>query len=406
MMIRPSTVLRQDLAVLPLGEDLILFSEEAQCILGLNASAAVVLQELQKGTPAADVQRKLSSVAATPEEAEQWVSATLQALASHGMITHGQPSSALSGLTIPEDRWSADRVASMPPYTPFSPIEERDYRLLGTHARIRYSHKGQIRLVDAVIGHLATDETRKPTVVIDLVAGKLEDGYLRSDVYRNEEPVAYASRLSMIGPVVKSVLWQTAINAHDFLFYIHAGVVGTNEGCILLPAQAGSGKSSLTAALTHRGFRYFSDEVALIQRSDFRVPAMPLAICVKSTGWEIMARYFPNIADLPMHWRDDGKRVRYIPPPNPTNWAPTPVTHIIFPRHEEQTRTAIQPISQSQALGRLMAECLALRQRLDHHTVQELVNWIKRIDCYTLTFSSLDEAADAVAEVVGVPVTG
>jgi hypothetical protein len=252
-----------------------------------------------------------------------------------------------------------------------------------------------------VIGHLAVDATCEPTVIIDLVASELADGYLRTDVYRDREPVAYASRLSMIGPVVKGVLWQTAVNAHDFLFYIHAGVVGTSAGCVLLPAQAGSGKSSLTAALAHRGFRYFSDEVALIQRSDFRVPAMPLAICVKSTGWEMMARYFPNIAELPMHWRDDGKRVRYVPPPNSTNWVPAPVTHIVFPRHDEQARTAIHPISQSLALGRLMAECLALRQRLDHSIVQDLVRWIGEIDCYTLTFSSLEAAADAVTEVVG-----
>jgi hypothetical protein len=257
-----------------------------------------------------------------------------------------------------------------------------------------------------VIGHLATDQACEPTVVIDLAASKLPDGYLRTDVYRDGEPVAYASRLSMIGPVVKGVVWQTAVNAHDFLFYIHAGVVGTSDGCILLPAQAGSGKSSLTAALTHRGFRYFSDEVALIQRADFRVPPMPLAICVKSTGWEIMAKYFPGIADLPMHWRDDGKRVRYIPPPNFTNWAPAPVTHIIFPRHSEQARTAIHPISQSQALGHLMAECLALRQRLNHQIVQDLVNWIKGISCYSLTFSSLDAAADAVTEVAGAPKGG
>jgi hypothetical protein len=117
-----------------------------------------------------------------------------------------------------------------------------------------------------------------------------------------------------------------------------------------------------------------------------------------------MARYFPDIADLPMHWRDDGKRVRYIPPPNSANWAPAPVTHIIFPRHDGGAKTAIHPISQSQALGRLMAECLALRQRLSRPIVEELVNWIKGIDCYSLTFSSLDAAVDAVTETVGAPI--
>jgi len=398
-----STLLRRDLAVVPLGDDLIVFSEEAQCILGLNASASLVLQELQRGTPEQDIRRKLAPIAGTPEEAQHWLSAILDALASHGMLMGTQPS-ALLGLTIPDERWSEERIATMPPLTPFSPFAERRYLLLGTCALVRYSHKGQLRMVEAVIGHLATDAACEPTVTIDLAGVKLPDGFLRTDVYRNGEPVAYASRQSMIGPVVKSVLWQTAVNAYDFLFYIHAGVVGTPSGCILLPARAGSGKSSLTAALIHRGFRYFSDEVALIQRSDFLVPAMPLAICVKSTGWDVMAKFYPNIGDLPMHWRDDGKRVRYIPPRKSERWAPAPVTHIVFPHYEEQARTALRPISQSQALGRLMAECLALRQRLDQGIFQQLVNWIEGIDCYDLTFSSLDAAVDAVTEMIEVPI--
>ena len=405
MTVSPANMLRRDLAVLPLGDDLVVFSEEAQCILGLNASASLVLQELQSGTAERDIREKLATITGTPEEADQWLSTILEALALHGMFVDSEPP-VLPGLTIPDDRWSAERIATMPPYAPFSPMTERRYRLLGTCALVRYSHKGQLRAVDAVIGHLATDSTAEPTVTIDLSGHKLPDGFLRTDVYRDEEPVAYASRQSMIGPVVKSVLWQTAVNSHDFLFYIHAGVVGKGDGCILLPAQAGSGKSSLTAALVHRGFRYYSDEVALIQRSDFLVPPTPLAICVKSTGWDLMGKYYPNIGDVLMHWRDDGKRVRYIPPPKSEKWAPAPVTHIVFPRYDEHAETALQPISQLQALGRLMAECLALRQRLDRDIVQQLIDWIKKIDCYELTFSSLDAAVDAVVDVIGSPPGG
>ncbi len=117
-----------------------------------------------------------------------------------------------------------------------------------------------------------------------------------------------------LAPIVKSAFWQSAVNAHDFLFYIHAGVVGLGNTCLLMPAAAGSGKSSLTAALVHGGFLYYSDEVALIQRADFRVPPVPLAICVKSTGWDLMTKYFPALAELPTHLRGDGKLVRYIAP--------------------------------------------------------------------------------------------
>jgi hypothetical protein len=166
-----------------------------------------------------------------------------------------------------------------------------------------------------------------------------------------------------------------------------------------LPAAAGSGKSSLTAALVHRGFRYFSDEVALIEPFTFHVSPMPLALCVKSTGWDLMARYYPEILSLPVHVRCDGKVLHYIPPPaDAAEQIPMPVRHIIFPRYEQDAPTRLARVKRSEALGRLMGECLALRQRLDHENVRQLVGWIAGTECYELTFSSLETAAQLVME--------
>jgi hypothetical protein len=278
-------------------------------------------------------------------------------------------------------------------------VAEERYRLLETCALIRFGHMAQVRLVRSIIGHLATDDHVEPTVVIDINAEMWNDRHLRSDVYRDGIPVGWAPRLSEMAPIVKAALWQSAINAHDFLFYIHAGVVGTGSGCVLLPGAAGSGKSSLTAALVHRGFRYFSDEVALIEPTTFHVSPMPLAMCIKSTGWDLMARYYPGILSLPVHVRIDEKVLRYIPPPaDSLEQVPMPVSHIIFPRYEEAAPNQLERVKRSEALGRLMNECLALRQRLDQNNVQQLVRWIAGIECYELTFSSLEAATKLAAE--------
>jgi hypothetical protein len=45
-----------------------------------------------------------------------------------------------------------------------------------------------------------------------------------------------------------------------------------------------------------------------------------------------------------------------------------------------------------------MDQCLALRMRLDPKSVQELIQWIAGIECYALTFSSLDEAVALVRD--------
>jgi hypothetical protein len=395
--------LRRDLAALPLDDELVIFSEETQCLVGLNASAAFVFRRLREGAPASELAHSLESERlAAPGEADRWVMITIDALESHGMFADGRPPKTGSVGNIGEDQYHADRIATMPPYASFHGAAERRYRLLGTCALVRFAMLEQMQRVDTVLGHLATDDNIEPTVVVD-IQGVRHDrrGPVRSYIYRDGEPLEFTTGLHRLAPVVKAALWQSAVNAHDFLFYIHAGVVGTGENCILLPATAGSGKSSLTAALTHKGFNYFSDEVALIEPRTFQVPPVPLAICVKETGWELIGRYYPELLTVRSHERNDGKVVRYFAPSRGAlQRASAPVSHIIFPRYELGARTEIKPVARAEALGRLMGECLALRQRLNLLNVKEVIDWIAGVDCYTLTFSSLDEATQLVAQVV------
>jgi hypothetical protein len=292
----------------------------------------------------------------------------------------------------------------MPPYSPVQAAAERRYRLLDCVALMRFAAPGQAEAVDAALGHLATADSAEPAVVIEIQALILGSrGSVRSNIYCDGRPVDFTTGLHRLAPTVKSLLWKLAIDRYEFLFYIHSGVVGTGDRCVLLPAAAGSGKSSLTAALVHRGYRYLSDEVALIEPKTFRVPPVPLAVCVKDTAWQLMSRYFPNLRALMGHQRGDGKRVRYVPPvPSTIQVEGALVSHIVFPRYDAAATTEIRPIARSVALRRLMSECWACGH-LDRTNVTELVRWIGHIDCYDLTFSSLEKAADLVQQVAPPP---
>ena len=386
--------------LLMLDGDAIAFSEHAQCLLSLNASAAMIVRALRQGARASEVSHLLVSQGlAAAEEAEQWVSATLDAFRVHGVLGDG---SARSGAPAPEAEDEALRqAADVPPYAPFETATEQHYRLLGSDILIRFGTRFQAGWVNSVIGHLATDEAFAPTVVIDIKATRLENGELRSDIYRDGVPVGCALRVSWLAPIVKSVLWQSAINAHDFLLNIHAGVVASGDHCILLPAATGSGKTSLTAALVHRGFRYFSDEVALVGPR-FLVPPMPLAMGIKSTGWDLMTPYYPGLLSLPVHLRNDAKALRYIrPSTDALEDVPLPISHIIFPKYEPGARTGFEQVARSAALGHLMDECLTLRLRLNPENVGQIISWIGGIECFALTFSSLDEAVECVVKATG-----
>ena len=395
-----SIELRPELTFFRLDDEMVVFSEATQCVVGFNAPAAFVLNALREGKSPSEVAQTLASEGfASPEEASDWVGRTLEAFQSQGLLVDGEPSAQVQMEAAAGQRLGpSTRFTNMPPYAPFEPVAERRYLLLDTCALVRFASVEQVPWVEAVVGHLATDDGAAPTVVLDIQFSKTPSGHFRSDIYLDGYPIQYVPRLSMLGPAVKGALWSPAVNTYDFFLCIHAGVVGRGERCIVLPAEAGSGKSSLTTALIHNGFRYFSDEAALIDRN-FRVAPVPLALCAKSTGWDLMARYYPDISSLLVHGREDGKLVRYLPPPpGAPKQPPVPASHIIFPRFEQDAPTRLTRVTRTEALGRLMGECLALRQRLDQDNIDRLVRWIAGIDCYELIFSSLDEAVELVAQ--------
>jgi hypothetical protein len=392
--------LRPDLLLLPLDDDLVAFSAEAQRLVALNASAAVCARKLQAGASNEDVAQWLTTEGiAPPEDAAAWVTATLDALRYHGLLAGIEPAIQTSAQEIFE-RHHAIATAGMPDYTPVDAKAEQHYRLLDSSFTIRFGHFAQVRLIDAVIGHLKTDMVSPGATLIEIHAVQLEkNGHIRCDIYRDTKPVGFARRLSEMAPLVKGAVWQTAVQNHDYRFYIHAGVVGTGETCILLPAAPGSGKSSLTAALTSKGFRYFSDEVALLEPRTFKVSPVPLAFCVKNTGWDVIARYYPQIHELPTHLRMDGKVVRYIPPPaDRVQRTAASVSHIVFPRYDKDAKTELRAIPRSEALRRLMEECMGLGETLTADNVRELVDWIREIDCFSLEFCSVEQAAELLIE--------
>ena len=395
----PQAQLRPDLLLLPLDDDVIAFSEEVQRIAALNTSAAYIARRMQKGIPVSALAQDLvSGGLAAPGQAEGWVAAVLDALGAHGLLANRQPP---APPLSEEEGHDARMVRIMPAFTFMEAVAEQRYQLLDTCALVRFTHKDQISLVDCIIGHLKTDSLAEPTVTFHLNFKTQATGDIHTDVYKDETPVGYAPRLGRLGPLVKGAFWSAAINAHNFLFYIHAGTVGTDQACVLLPAAPGSGKSSLTAALTHKGCRYFSDEVALIEPESFMVNPMPLAFCAKSTGWDVLAGYYPEILSAPTHSRSDGKIVRYVaPPPASVQKTPASITHMVFPRYDKASKTELKPIARSEALGRVMVECLGQKQRLDRNNVEQLIGWISGIQCYALPFSSLDEATELVLQAI------
>ncbi|MES9937980.1 MAG: PqqD family peptide modification chaperone [Sedimenticola sp.] len=366
----------------------VLFYEPAQKLFHLNTTAAFIWCLLEEDKNSEEISAELQTTfAISAKTASNYLSETEELLQSLGVI---------QGFEDTSNSDAADNAR-----TPLEPadyndacfIEERYYHLLNTHLRVRFSDPAQIPRVDPILAHLHDNTLSEYSTTLDILADAT--GNIR--LYRDRVPVFYCDDIIKLGPLAKSLAWQTAVDAYDFFIDIHAGVVGDGEHCLLLPAAPGSGKSTLTAALVHHGFEYFSDEIAMFQEENMEVCPAPLAICVKDTATEVLSRYYPQLPELCLHLRGDEKWARYMPPP-PTSIPPTnslrPVGAIIFPRYKPGETTLIEELPPAEAVESLMRECLIVDTHLDREKVSSLLKWIDRTPCYRLQVSDLEEAVD------------
>jgi len=378
-----------------LGDGCLLFSESRQEIHALNTSASIIWCLLQEEGDEAGISTRLQEsfgVAAT--EAADFVRAAFADWKCRGFLDAFPVAPPAPPVRTPEPRPSQS-LRDLP-----ASAHERFYELLNLKFRMKFSAAEQIAVVHPVLAHFESKGTCCDAVidVVQSVAGIV--------VSLDGEESGRCGQLEELAPLIKGLVWSTAVNRHEFFLGIHAGVVGGQTGAMLLPGNPGSGKSSLTAALVQAGFQYYSDEMALLRDGDFQVLPVPFSLCIKDTGLAVLASRFPGLEALPLHQRCDGKRVAYLPPPKgclPPSGETKPVRAIVFPHYAYQASTCCRAIPKAEALQRLLEQCLVVRQRLDPGRVQALVRWIEPIECVELVFGALDEGAAEAASLLRLP---
>ena len=271
---------------------------------------------------------------------------------------------------------------------------EQRYRLLTTTFAVRAPSVAVLARIHEALGHL-TSQDSNADVRLDLRTNTSGDWLLLED----DSLATEFRRDDGIVPAVKQLVRQRAVERYPFLLSVHAGVVAFGPECVLLPAIAGSGKTTLTAALVHAGATYFTDEIALLNDRTLAVTPVPLPLTVKDGGLEPLRALYPNLDALTAHVREDYVRVRYLPPPPaslPRPDASARARWIVFPRYSPDADTALQPMDRPSALQRLLDESYVQPGSLNRTKVESLVQWMRTVDCYDLPYSSLPAAVDRV----------
>jgi hypothetical protein len=290
-----------------------------------------------------------------------------------------------------ERGWLVARGVRRPPAPLFAAV--RRYALLGTCFRVRYATREQLALVHPALAHLAAARGAPHDVTLDL---RDEGG--AQQIAEDGRVAERTDSLTGLAPIAKAAVWRIAVNRRRYFMQIHGAVLLREGRCVLLPGAPGSGKSTLAAALVAAGFRYLSDEAALLEGPRLEVRPVPLALTVKPGAVPLLEPLYPGVAELPAHERDDGKIVRYLAPPRralPSDADRTfPITTLVFPR--VAPRHDLRPLERPEALRRLLAQCLVLPRALETRDVRRLVGWLRGLRCFELDSGPLPSAVAAI----------
>jgi hypothetical protein len=223
-------------------------------------------------------------------------------------------------------------------------------------------------------------------------------------LYLNGEIIDSVKKLESLTPMVHANVMMITFDLASCLMGIHAAAVFNSKKCVVLPGASASGKSTLAAALVCKGFNYCADDMLLLTHHPVQIRPVQMSLELKFGSWKLIEAFYPNLHDLPINIRADGKIVRYLPPHNGCFTSVWPkffdANVIVFPRINGNKKSELIEIGAAEGLQRLTEAGYNIHGELDSKIVRQLVDWIAKIPCYELQCSNLNEAIKIIESLV------
>lgn len=179
---------------------------------------------------------------------------------------------------------------------------------------------------------------------------------------------------------------------------LHAGVVERRGAAAILPALPGSGKSTLTAALSLRGFRLLSDEFGVVRLNDGQLLPMLRPVALKNESIDVISRFAPDAVIGPRFPKTRKGTVAHLaadPDTVARRHEPACPSLIIFPRFDPAVALDLQPEKPARAFSRVAVNSFNY-EMLGPTAFDAVARLIECCAAWNLVYSDLDRAIEAI----------
>jgi HprK-related kinase A len=187
--------------------------------------------------------------------------------------------------------------------------------------------------------------------------------------------------------------WCVGFHAHRFLA-IHSAVVERGGLAVILPGRPGSGKSTLCAALIHRGWRLLSDEFALVDPQSGALLPFPRPVSLKNRSIEVIREFAPEASIGPAVPDTHKGRIAYMRPPTDSVARATEgaaPAWVIFPAYRDGAAARLDPLPRTRALLRLAENSFNYSLR-GVQGFERLSSVVESSRCSVLEYGDLEQA--------------
>ena len=184
----------------------------------------------------------------------------------------------------------------------------------------------------------------------------------------------------------------------NHLLLLHAGVVERDGLALVMPALPGSGKSTLTAALSQRGWRLLSDEFGAIDPEGGVFRAMLKPVALKNQSIAVLRRFAPEARfgpEFPKTRKGKVAHLAALPEAVARRHQPARPGAFVLPKWQAGSPTRLEPLPPNQLFPALAFNAFNYGV-LGATAFKAVVGLVDRCPGWQLVYSDLDEALAAI----------